>query len=71
MSDRAKAIVGACIFGIFLSVVMNSVIDGGKFKAIETSVTALEKSQCVAKDSKVHADVKFEACMKQFKGKKP
>ncbi len=37
----------------------------------ETRITSLEQSQCVAKESKVHADVKFEACMSQLRGKTP
>ncbi len=69
MSNRTRDTFLAIVVGGYAAQLYINHHNADKREDLDTRITALEQSQCVAKDSKVHADVKFEACMSQLRGK--
>ncbi len=68
MSDDQTMLIGM-IATIAIGTLIWCAIITDQCVKYERRITALEQSQCVAKDSKVHADMKFNACMSQLRGK--
>ncbi len=68
MSDNNKIIImfSIAIISVVVSMFCWAEIIS-KYECFENRITKLEQSQCAVKDAKVHADIKFEACMKQLR----
>ncbi len=66
MSGKERAIWAGLMLGLFLHSLLSNWHQDDMWHDHEARITELEQSQCITKEAKDHADVKFAACIKQL-----